>query len=89
MNPIKLKKIQAQDWEAGTYAKYAVVGREDIRLQKTHERYHYNGRDGWGHYGSREVWKCEGIPAWSHVKGRTRTELVKEIQACLAEEAQQ
>ena len=83
---MKLKKIQAEDWEAGTSAKYAVVGHEHIQIQKVRERYHYNGRDGWGHYGSREVWKCEGTPEWRHLKGRTRTELVNQIQTRLEED---
>ncbi len=83
---MKLKKIQAEDWEAGTYAVYAVVGREDIQLTKVSERYHYHDRHGWGQYGSREVWKCEGVPAWIHLKGRTRTELVNQIQTRLEED---
>tara|TARA_R100001224_G_C3961551_1_gene129325 strand:+ start:389 stop:643 length:255 start_codon:yes stop_codon:yes gene_type:complete len=83
---MKLKKIQAEDWEAGTSAKYAVVGHEHIQLTKVRERYHYNGRDGWGHYGSREVWKCEGLNRWIR-KTRTRKELVNNIKACLEEDA--
>jgi len=83
---MKLKKIQAEDWEAGTCAVYAVVGREDIQLTKVRERYHYNGRDGWGHYGSREVWMCESPPEWRHLKERTRTELVNQIQTRLEED---
>jgi hypothetical protein len=83
---MKLKKIQAEDWEAGTYAVYAVVGHEHIQLTKVRERYHYNGRDGWGHYGSREVWKCEGLSGWIRPT-RTRKELVNNIKACLEETA--
>jgi len=79
---MKLKKIQAEDWEAGTYAVYAIVGREDIQLTKVRERYHYHDRYGWGQYGSREVWKCVGLRGWIRTT-RTRKELVNQIQTRL------
>jgi len=79
---MKLKKIQAEDWEAGTYAVYAIVGREDIQLTKVRERYHYHDRYGWGQYGSREVSKCVGLRGWIRTT-RTRKELVNQIQTRL------
>ena len=74
---MRLKKIEAENWEAGTYAKYQVIGNEGIQLSKDRESYHYNGRDGWGHYGVRDVWRSEGDYI---ARGRTRKELMEKIQ---------
>jgi len=54
----KLKKVKAENIEAGEYAEYVVVGAEHITVGKYRDRYHYTGRDGWGHYGIRDWWQA-------------------------------
>lgn len=78
---IKLNKVKAEDIENGEYAEYVVVGAEHITIGKYRERYHYNGRDGWGHYGTRDWWQAifrKGEDR-RRVDGPTRNSVMAEV----------
>lgn len=82
---IKLNKVKAEDIENGEYAEYVVDGAEHITIGKYRDRYHYNGRDGWGHYGHRDWWQAilSNGDMRRRVAGPTRKSVMKQVAELL------